>query len=265
MKKLLPTLLLLCLSQALTAQSDKLIDSLSKIYTNITYYKNTPFLKVTQKGKYGLSKPKTDSLYDEIDKYNEYRPFIAAKKNGFWGLIDSTGKEIGRWDYEEIYKDKNYYLFTIGNKKGVLNQKGKEIIPPIYDKIFETHFGFKVILNGKMGFTDYDGNVRIPIEYTSIAEIKESIKRDYLGIYKDSLVCIWNVKEFKQITDPIYLDIKYTKLGFFALKNGKYGMIDTLGNTLIPFENIAMYYNNKYNYLFMCKKKSAYPKNISHN
>lgn len=282
MKKTTFFVLFLCTCFTLSAQSERLLDSLSNIYTTIKAYKASPFLEVSTSGKFAFSTPKTAAIYDEIS--SSCAGFAAAKRNGFWGLIDSTGKEVGNWNYISLRLSENPYAFVKqkwesmrNGKKGYITTAAKELFPPIYDEINENDFGYELVNEGKVGFADKEGNIRIPLaflyeHYKNYRRIVSIYSHKYLILSKDSLQGVWRKTDFKPLIAPIYDNIRCSFAGFVVEKAGKQGFIDTTGKIIIPIthlqiNNIA--YRNKY--LVSDKKvKRFVPKKtketaISHN
>lgn len=235
---------------ALSAQSERLLDSLAGIYTTIEAYKASPFLEVSTKGKLAFSKPKTEAIYDEISSSSS--GFIAAKRNGFWGLVDSTGKEVGNWNYTSLSFGENPYSIIKqkwtsmrNGKKGYITAAAKEIFPPIYDEINQVNFGYELVNEGKVGFADKEGNIRIPLvflyeHYKDSRRIMSIYDHKYLILSKDSLQGVWRMTDFKQIIAPIYDKIQLSFAGFLVEKAGKQGFIDTTGKIIIPITHLKI-------------------------
>ncbi len=57
-------------------------------------------------------------------------------KDGYLGLINTTGKIVVRPKYDKIYPFYNgVAIICLNNKYGIINKKGKEILPPTYGYI----------------------------------------------------------------------------------------------------------------------------------
>lgn len=92
---------------------------------------------------------------------------------------------------------------TKQQKYTLLDDKGKELFAPSYDYIRITHEGFfeAAVKDGKkfrQGYINKDGSVRVPLIY-----------------------------------DNVYMP---SDIAIFAVKDGKKGVLDTLGNTIIPLK-----------------------------
>lgn len=115
-------------------------------YDTIVPYLIYENLIVKKNGKYGMiniyDEKIIDFLYDSlvyenyiISKFNEIpiEKYTAAKKDGKWGFIDSVGKSLGAFEYEDVAGDFTNGYGIAGVKKdgkwGFINVDGKIIIP----------------------------------------------------------------------------------------------------------------------------------------
>jgi len=124
-------------------------------------------------------------------------------------------------------------LFTIGNKTGLLNRDSSVIIPCQYDALSDVRYGLiQAALNGKVGFIDVNNKVIIPFIY-------DEDKTVFIGARVYKVMNTDKDGNEKSYTLEIGIDKDYISFsnGLCAvIKNGKYGFIDTLGNTIIPFK-----------------------------
>jgi hypothetical protein len=118
-----------------------------------------------------------------------YGGVAKVQKNGKWGFIDKTGRNITPLKYDFIgdYIDENLVIVgkLVGkNKKyGLIDKKGHEIIPPqcTYDKLIHPNLDFIFLRDGgegyvivadnkirKYGFIDQEGNIAIPPQYDEV-------------------------------------------------------------------------------------------------
>jgi hypothetical protein len=203
----------------------------------------------------------------EIDLYNSGK-LIAHKTDSYenistderkqykykYGLIDTTGKEILPFEYDDMYFDSylgyGLYLFVYKNGKfGVFDIEGKSIIQVKYDKIediIETsendsfQFWFRVWVGKKCGIVDENGKIIIPIKY------------DYIEMEKGFFKIVLNQEGYnEQITDGFFWMKNNTSDSFFDktfdgyLHVGTYindknpqkiGVIDKAGKLIIPIK-----------------------------
>jgi hypothetical protein len=104
-------------------------------YDSIRYQKGVFLVKTKTEGERGWSmldnsgKIKTDQVYQEINWLGD--SFFEAKRDGFWGIINSLGKEIIYCKYDSIaqYTHGRLLVKFLG-EDGILNMDGTwEILP----------------------------------------------------------------------------------------------------------------------------------------
>lgn len=100
-------------------------------------------------------------------------------KNGKWGVIDASGKEVIPPKFSKIETFINGEAVAYDNKKrGVINSQGDWIINPLYEKIeiidFNGNQAYKVWLNNKCGLIDKNQERILSIKYEDI-----SIQNDF--------------------------------------------------------------------------------------
>ena len=158
----------------------------------------------------------------KYDYVREFADGLAAVGNiisdtsenfGFLGYIDKTGKEIIPLKYENGRDfEKGIAPVKLNGKWGCINQKGEQIIDFNYDNMWglqssKTTYSFNydawnhltVRINDKFGILNKKGKVVFPCIYDNIC----------------------NKDEYGMI---------------LAKKDGYWGVMDTLGNTIIPFK-----------------------------
>lgn len=144
------------------------------------------------------------------DLYFEQGSPLTLKHNGKWGVIDMRGKIILSFDYDYL-KPVNGYL---KEAKGYLG----------------------VTKNGKCGLIDYQGQLLIPFDFDFFLGLYDT--RGGLSPYvfmKNGKVIFYDMMS-KKIMDrvPQQADMPNAECCVLS-KEGKKGVIDTLGNILIPF------------------------------
>lgn len=114
--------------------------------------------------------------YDVIAAYTQKGVF-AAKKNKQCGLLDTAGKEICPFDYDEMYASGDDLIrVTRQEKYGFINMKGQVIIPLIYDHAWDSQEGFIAVRTGKLyGLIDIQGNVVIPPTFALAEKVSEGL------------------------------------------------------------------------------------------
>nr|WP_314678573.1 WG repeat-containing protein [uncultured Capnocytophaga sp.] len=160
-------------------------------------------------GRYGIRTNKdtlTAPLYDELSWFENR--VARARKEHYWGVIDTLGREVIPSIYEQIsyesssktpvflvqkdslkgifslkgeqltpiqYKHLEYYWLGVllaqkDNLWGFIGSDGKEKLAIIYDRIKRNDYGYTLIKGDKVGFFRYGGQYAryIPAVYTEI-------------------------------------------------------------------------------------------------
>lgn len=221
----------------------------------------------TETGEYETNKVLNDNKEQILTGYQEIQaiptettadgvPFektvLKYKKDGKYGLIDLDGNEITDAIYDSItavtYKE-GMFLVEQDEKLGVINLNGVTVIDVEYDNITVDNYynadskyektGFivcKIGDNGyRYGYVNYKGEVILEAEYTEISRITDIEDDDniYLIAYKDGQAGV--VKNKSTLIDYQYESIVYNSTNdvFTVQRNGKYGVIDGNGDTVI--------------------------------
>ncbi len=166
-------------------------------YEKVTFYPSNFSFELRKNGKFGLALYSGSSIIIESDED------LAVGKT--YNPIELKMPV----EFDKIQRTEEIYLVEKDNKVGVYSQKGEPILPIEYDDIKKTYKKPRLIVqkNGKQGIISYSENagkfeskVELPVEY-------EDFQSDY--------------------------DLKS---GFFAKKDGKYGVINPDYSTALPFE-----------------------------
>lgn len=160
--------------------------------------------------------------------------------NEKWGYKIQNGNEViieciydNVEEFECIYIDgtqdgrkKHFARVNLKGKWGIIDAKGELIVPCIYNKINQIFFNttlLSVEKDGKWGYLDYNKNwtLSIPCKYDAV----------------------------KNFSNCNYLDAKIVSIAEVKL-NGKWGIINQLGNEIIPckYEDFQPIFN--YNNVF---------------
>ncbi len=182
------------------------------------------------------------------DKNNNiwYEDVLKVKKDGKYGLINLSGKELTPYQYDVITAIegiKNAMQATKEGKVGIINQEGKEILPAQYLEILalgkESKDGFIVKAeNGKYGVVDNLGKTILEAKYDEITKVhgndmyvvkqagKQTIaKKDGSEVATLSA----GYEEIKEI-------LKNTDNGIIYTQGGKYGVMKLTGEITIAPE-----------------------------
>lgn len=182
-------------------------------YSYISTQKNSDLIFVTKDTLMGFVDRNMNWVVPMIyrDIYSEtewigdmfYCGKLIVEKNGKAGVIDTTGKLLlpCQYDYCDFLSDNLFCVYNeYNNTHGGINLQGDTVIPFDYTRISNIGGGKNFILvrqNDKYGFVNSNGKVIVPCQY------------------EDFNYC-WNGK----------VSLK---------KDGKWGVLDTLGNVVLPF------------------------------
>lgn len=197
-------------------------------YEEMDYIKRYDYFVVVENGKVGIINKMGHELlpcvYDRpIDNCPD---FVAAAKDGRWGVVDYSNKPLVPFEYQEIKSlscGDDLLLALRKNKKWALVSPDgfRQLTPFKYELISNQNSLFSnpvvdmknmhpskligVVENGKWGFLSEDGKVKIPAIY------------DHYEGYGEG-------------DCPIFHN------GYaIAEKGGSYGVIDESGNAVLPF------------------------------
>lgn len=166
---------------------------------------------------------------------------LKVKKDGKYGIIDLTGKELAECQYDEIVTIegiKNILKVTKDGKVGVLDSEGKELLGVKYTDVTslgkDNKEGFIVKGDdGKYGIVDSSNKTILEIKYDEIVNVhgndlyvvKQSGKQ--IVVQKDGTeVLSTGFDEIKEI-------LKNTDNGIIYVKNNKYGVMKITGEVTI--------------------------------
>lgn len=152
---------------------------------------------------YGFINPQGEMLI--TPQYEDTEPFMnhlsIVRKNGKYGLIDTLGNEIQPAHYKRIepWKKGTYKLHVNDKYFGLASPRGDTLLDTVYSSItVESNHFLRVVRDRFAGLFDFNGREILPTAYT------------FLGFISDE--------------------------GFLAaMKNGRYGIVDTTGKTVLPF------------------------------
>lgn len=206
--------------------------------------------------------------YEELWS-ESYKGLHPAKKNGFWGFIDESGKKNIDFIYSSVssFKEELAVVIYKNQKADVINIDGRPVTPNAFDKIERiSDISFRVVdknkqgimigngymmrpcifsdlghfnegvayieMNGKMGFIDEGGKEVLPLIYDWVAPqfISGKILVRQGTIHYQIDKTGKILNTFHNLT--VHEDCIYS---FMADWNGKWGFIDYKGDVLVPF------------------------------
>lgn len=176
--------------------------------------------------------------------YNFYDGLAMVSKNKMSGYIDVKGKEIIPLIHQSIGMFGNFddeiIEAGIGNKRGYYNRKGEIVIPFEYEKAFPFSEGLAPVRkNGKWGFVDSGNHVVIPFIYEEVWSFTE-------GLAMAKLNDKWG---FIDKTTRIIVPFEYDEVNMYdegiasVKKNGKWGCVDKSGKLIVPCEHDSSHFS----------------------
>jgi hypothetical protein len=200
------------------------------IYGCYGYYcfrHNGCYIFVDDEGK--ISKEfKADTLYSFSEGIGIF------ELGGRLGYIDISGNELTPCVYEDARPFYYGYAKVAKNGKfGYIDENGKEVIPCCHDSIINTYTGYFIIKNNNVfGVLNSRNEQVVPSEYD---DIEYDCVLDAFIIKKNGLVGM--LKGKNKILNMEYNKIYVLPWNLIVVyKNGKAGLVDTLGEVLMPME-----------------------------
>ncbi len=217
---------------------------------------NEQFIYYEQGEKFGLiNKYKiiTEAVYDDLEEGNER--VIKVMKNKTWGLVDSSGNEIIKPEYDAIgVFDKHVATIHKLLQYGLINDKGKIIIPCHYSDIdqFENSATVRtdkneviiVSLNEEGDATDstlYSNFHTISVRgispyknFTAINSSPDTIKVNQFAWFFSKKYKRWGLKNFK--TDSIIIFPRFSRI--FLSDNAQRTVVEVFLGSTDPSKNI---------------------------
>jgi hypothetical protein len=242
--------------------------SFDKGYAKII--KNDKWGIINEQGKI-IIEPQFRAIYGYKDGI-----FVFGDENLRQGLIDSTGRIITKEPYKGIYafntkafSASKYKLFALFSIK-----TGEQLTEYLYDSIERFNDKYFIIRkNYKVGLIDMNGNLVVPIGAIRFGQIKGNLyyckmhsetEFHLLNANREVIKTLNGIEEIGQVREeqmslkkngkwgsidvmtgeesvPFLYDQHFYLSGnqCVAVKNGKKGIIDGNGKTLLPFDNYS--------------------------
>lgn len=169
---------------------------------------------------------------------------LRVKKDGKYGVIDLTGKELTPCQYDEIVAVegiKSTLKVTKDGKVGVIDSEGKEILTTQYTEVTnlgkDNKEGF--IIKGedeKFGIVSYSNQMILEAKYDEIIKIYGNDMYVVKQAGKQILVKRDGTEVLTTGFDEIKEILKNADNGIIYVQNGKYGVMKTTGEVIIAPE-----------------------------
>lgn len=186
---------------------------------------------------------KVEAIQNVDDKSNVWyeNNVLKVLKDGKYGLINLSGKELLPCEYDEISAIggiKNAIKVKKDNKYGVVDDEGKIVLKNEYVDILnlgnDSKDGF-IIKNdeGKFGVVNYSGNLILNAIYDGIQKIHGNDLYVVIKLGKQVLVKNDGTEILTTGYDEITGILKNQDNGIIIKNNNKYGVIKTTGDIVI--------------------------------
>lgn len=213
---------------------------------NIWYEKDV--LKVQKNGKYGLINLTGENIlkceYDKISALQGVEGNLLIEKEGKIGLANTSGQVIVEPTYKNILSlkegHKNEYIIVDENDN-------KGVISTSGSVIIEPKYKEIKYIDSGENFAVYDGTWKIATSNGTVLldqgyEEIRNIKGENVIVKKDGKYGVVTTSGEIKLENQ-YEDLNYAfSIYYIAKKDGKFGIININGESIIPFEYINMYY-----------------------
>lgn len=164
---------------------------------------------------------------------------MADKK---WGLLDGNFQEILSCDFEDINLREGYLIVRKNGLASLFGPDGKMIFAPKWkdvEPIGSLPGKFWITAtSGKMGIADETGKIVIEPLWDRLADFGNYLESRWIQATKDEKVGCINLEgeEIFRLEWEALWPLSDEQNLFGAKKNGKNGVIDEIGNTVIDFK-----------------------------
>lgn len=163
--------------------------------------------------------------YDYVGEYKD--GLTRFRKGAKWGIVAQSGEEIfpAVFDYVDKFSYDGLAVLYQGDKAGLFSSDCKVYIAPEFE--FSKHLQFNwglmaAMKNGKWGLVDMSGRMVVAANYDEIIPLMDVLLTNYLDMQRR---------------------LRKNKYGYFSARMGKkWGLIDSLGRTVLPIEYDEEFY-----------------------
>ncbi|MEE0866122.1 MAG: WG repeat-containing protein [Clostridia bacterium] len=189
---------------------------------------------------------KVEAIQNMDDKSNIWYESncLRVEKNGKYGLLNLSGKELLPCEYDEIIAIdgiKNALKIKKDDKYGVVDDEGKLVLKNEYVDITnlgeDSKEGF-IIKNdeGKYGVVNYSGELVLNPEYEGVLKVHGNDLYVVTKLGKQVLVKNDGTEVLTTGFDEIVSILKNQENGIIVKNNNKFGLIKTNGDVIIQAE-----------------------------
>jgi hypothetical protein len=226
----------------------------------VKQHKDSMYILIDKKGKIISQKS-----YEDVGRFNN--GICAVFNNNKMGFVNNKGEEIIPCRYigdTEFYEELAFVceVDNNNNKYGFINEKGKTILPFIYDKHKDSKFKngeCVVVINGKTNIIDKSGEIVFtPTASNNIKGFSNGLALSYIEKNGKILYGFLNRNNEWAISPQYDKANSFINNRAIVNKNGRYGVIDSEKNEIIPiiFDKITGNCNSLT--FFSCLKNGKY-------
>ncbi|WP_299461887.1 WG repeat-containing protein [uncultured Microscilla sp.] len=232
----------------LTGVIDKLGKTLIPVYYDQVEVLTDGVFKVVKNGMSGAFHqsgfPILPTVYDKIEVLNQY--FLRVYRDGMWGVATLNGKLIVDCNFSEIDKKANsFVLFRKDNRYALIKNsqvfdqflKQQFSLQLMYDEVDWIGGAYiKVLDQEKQGVVDTTGQLVLPPKFTQIKDLRVG----WAARTSDSTA--WQLYKRKGgLLSKTFFEMASPHDRFFvAKKQGKWGALSVVGDTLEPFKRDSL-------------------------
>ena len=215
--------------------------------TKVINSKNKEIIKDYDKIEAVANYDKNQNIWYENDVFR-------VEKNGKYGLVNYSGKELLTPEYDSINVVagiENSLVIEKDGKFGLCDDSGNILIDPNYKEIKKIGEDYKngyIVVNseGKYGVIGFDKKVVLETKYDEI----KGVSGEGLYVIKENDKYIVTNKSGEKVLSKSYEDIlSINKEYIIAVDNKKCGVVDIHGATKIPFDYDNLIYTNGTDYI----------------
>ncbi len=178
---------------------------------------------------------------DENDNLWYEQNVLKVQKDGKFGLINLSGKNLVSTEYEEIVAIlgvKNSFKIKKDGKYGIVDNEGKVVIEPQYADIDvlgkDNKSGFIVKDElGKYGIKDYSNNQILEVKYDTVEKVYNNDLYVVTSGGKQKVVNKENTDVLTEGFDSIKQILANQENAVVYVKDGKYGIMKLSGQVII--------------------------------
>ena len=202
--------------------------------------------------------------YDDIRTITNggYHPkwYFMVEEDDKYGLLDSTGKTILTTSFDIIKLSNQFIWVDIDGKCGAYSFSGRKMLNTKYEQVINGSYQNHVQISpqreyigfgteGHFGLVDTSGNVIVPPNYDYIIQ-----KSGFYSVRKNGILDLYSRFGVKlntaRFTDFDGDHSERSPRGYIKAKsNGKWGMIDSIGNVVLEPVYSDIYMNKSYVHL----------------